>query len=250
MMKTLLILLLLGLGYYASAFESNSLNLIVPSDLDRNSLVFEVQHRFYGSVTEDPLGNFFGLDIGGNVNLGIRYALLKRLELKVSYTTFEKEYRIGASYAYRTSNIPLQAQIDLQYFNFERSNETFGNLYYGVAIQSGPVSGIFTPTLNVGFDGYNEKFGLGIGLEAGFACQFGPIERISVTGEYFPVLQAEEPITGANNCFAAGVKVDTYGHHFMIQASNGWNIGSRRLMLGTSTDDIYLGFNIQRLLRF
>ncbi len=250
MRNILLILLLLGLSNNGLGFETSSLNLRVPSALERNSLVFEVQHRFYGVLTEDPFDHFFGLDFGGNVNLGVRYAVVDLLELNVSYTTLEKEYRVGASYAYRSPQIPVQGQIELQYFNFKRNNETEDNIYCCAALQTNPIVGIFTPVVNLGYDGYNEKFGFGFGLEAGFNWQFGPVERVSMIGEYFPVVESEELVTNDNNYFAFGLKVDTYGHHFMLQVSNGWNIGPRRLMLGTPMDDVYLGFNIHRLLKF
>ncbi|UCD19755.1 MAG: hypothetical protein JSU64_01040 [candidate division WOR-3 bacterium] len=250
MKNILLILLLLGLSHNALSFEPSSLNLRVPSALERNSIVLEVRHRFYGILTEDPLDNFFGLDFGGNVNLGVRYAVVDFLELHMSYTTLEKEYRIGASYAYRPFQIPVQGQVELQYFNFERNNVAEGNFYCCAALQTDPIVGIFTPVVNLGYDGFNERIGLGFGLEAGFDWQFGPVERVSVIGEYFPVVESEELITEDYNYFAFGLKVYTYGHHFMFQVSNGWNIGPRRLMLGTPTDDIYLGFNIHRLLRF
>jgi hypothetical protein len=46
------------------------------------------------------------------------------------------------------------------------------------------------------------------------------------------------------------LRLDTYGHHFMVQVSNGFEIGPRNLMLGVPTNDIYLGFNIHRILQF
>ena len=79
---------------------NRALNLRVPSHLEKNSLIFDVQHRAYGVLTEDPLDDFFGLDLGANVDVGIRYAVLPCLEVNASYTTFEKEYRLGASYAH------------------------------------------------------------------------------------------------------------------------------------------------------
>jgi len=245
-----LIFLVLILVHSLWAFEPNTLNLSVPSHLEGNSLVFGVQHRAYGVLTEEPFDYFFGLNLGANVNVGIRYTVLPRLELNASYTSFEKEYRVGAGYAYHFPQIYLKGQLEVQYFDFELSGERNGNFYYGLDVQSFPLGGIFIPTVNVAYDGFNEKFGLGLGVDFGFDWYFGPIEHISLIGEYYPILQAEDPITSAENCFAAGLRLDTYGHHFMIGISNGWQISPRRLMLGTPTNDIYLGFNIQRILQF
>ena len=232
------------------AFEPSALNLRVPSSLDGKALVFDVQHRFYGILTEETLENFFGLDLGGNVGLGIRYAVLPRLELNANYTRAEKEYRLGASYAHYFPQVFMKGQVDIQYFDFERSGERNRNFYYGVALQTYKIGGIVIPTANIAYDGYNEKFGLGFGLDVGCDWEFGPIEHISFIGEYYPVLQSEELVTGDENYFAAGLRVDTYGHHFMLQISNGWDISPRRLMLGAFTNDVYLGLTVHRVLYF
>jgi hypothetical protein len=248
--KYLLIIWMLSCLESLYAFEPSALNLRVPSYLEKNSLVFDVQHRAYGVLTEDPLDSFFGMKLGANVNVGIRYAVLQRLEVNASYTTFEKEYRLGASYAHYFPQIFLKGQVDIQYFDFEYSGERNSNFYYGLTLQSFLLGGIFIPTANMAYDGFNEKFGLGFGIDLGFDWYFGPIEHISLIGEYYPILQSEVPITGAENYFAAGLRLDTYGHHFMMQISNGWEIGPRRLMLGVPTNDFYMGFNIHRHLQF
>jgi hypothetical protein len=248
-MKKIILAVVILASSQLFAFESSMLNLKVPSNLDGKSLLLEVQHRFKGVLTEDPLDNLFGLDSGANVSFGLRYAIIPRLELNAAYTTYEGEYRVGASYAHHQPEIFLMVQADAQYFNFERSGERNGNFFYSIAAQSYPIAEIFAPVVNFAYDSYHERFGIGVGLQAGFDWWLGPIERISLIGEYYPVLDEEDAITGPENYFAAGVRVDTDGHRFMLQVGNGWNIGSRRLMLGTGTNDIYVGFNIQRLLR-
>ena len=232
------------------ARENSALNLNVPSHLDAKSLAIEIRHRFYGVLTEDPFENFFGLNLGANAHLGMRYALIPRLEINVSYTTYEREYRAGASYATQLPAIPVQGQLDFQYFDFSRAQERFRDFYAAIALQSEPIARAFIPTVNVGYDGYSEKVGFGFCLEAGFEWEFGPIERISLAGEYYPVLGRDETINGPNNYYAAGLRIDTYGHQFMLQISNGWEIGPRRLMLGAITNDVYLGLSIHRYIRF
>jgi hypothetical protein len=250
MKKRLMFILLVVNAGCLFAFEPGALNLKVPSNLDKNSLVFDVKHRAYGVLTDGPLDNFFGLDRGANVSIGVRYAMLPRMEINASYSTGWKEYVVGLSYAHHFPQIYLKGQVDVQYFDFERADERNGNFYYGLALQSFPLGGVLTPTLNVAYDGFNEKFGMGFGLDAGFDWEFGPVKHISLIGEYYPVLQAEDNITYTENYFAAGLRMDTYGHHFMFQISNGSEISTRRLMLGSPTNDLYLGFNIHRILRF
>ncbi len=250
-MRTILVVFfLLACAGFGVAGESTALNLSVPSHLDAKSLAIEIRHRFYGVLTEDPLENFFGLNLGANAHLGMRYAVIPRLEINVSYTTYEREYRVGASYAAQLPAMPVEGQLDLQYFDFYRAQERFRYFYAAIALQSQPIAGTFIPTINVGYDGYSEKVGFGFGLEAGSEWEFGPIERISLIAEYYPVLRRDDTINGPNNYYAAGLRIDTYGHHFMLQISNGWEIGPRRLMLGAITNDVYLGLSIHRYMRF
>lgn len=250
MKQSMLIISLLLYAQCLFSFEPSALNLEVPSNLERNSGVFDLHHRFYGNLTEDPLENFFGLDVGANVNLGIRYAVLDRLELYAAYTRFEKEYRVAASYGHFFPQIYTRTQIDVEYFSFKMGDERNQNLYYGLALQSEPVLNAIIATVDIGYDGYNEKLGLGLGLDVGFDWEFGPIEHISFIGEYYPVLQREEPITGPENCFAGGIRIDTYGHHFTLLVGNSWQIGTRRLMLGAPSNDVRFGFNVHRLFIF
>jgi hypothetical protein len=213
-------------------------------------LVFDVQHRIKGILTEETLDNFFGIDQGANINFGIRYALLQRLEVNACYTALRQEYRLGASYAHHLPQIYMKGQMDVEYFDFESAGERNSNFYYALALQTFPLGEILTPTVNIAYDGFNEKFGLGFGVDLGFDFYLGPIEHISVIGEYYPILDSEPGMTNEEHYFTAGLRLDTYGHHFMVQVSNGFEIGPRNLMLGVPTNDLYLGFNIQRILQF
>lgn len=246
--RILLSFVLLAGGLFA--FEPSALNLRVPSHLEKHALVFDVQHRIRGILTEETFDNFFGIDQGANISMGVRYAVFPRLEVNASYTTSEKEYRLGASYAHHLPQVYLKGQLNVEYFDFERFGERRSNFSYGLALQTYPLGNVLMPTVNLVYDGFNEKFGLGFGVDLGFDFYFGPIEHISVIGEYYPVLDSEPGITDEENYFAGGLRLDTYGHHFMIQVSNGFEIGPRHLMLGVPTNDLYLGFNIHRILQF
>lgn len=250
MKSTIAVCALLMCAQSLFSFEPSALNLEVPSNLERNSSVLELKHRFYGDLTDDPFENFFGLDVGANVNLGMRYAIVDRLELCASYTRRAKEYRVGASYAHHCDQVYVRAQIDVEYFSFKEGATRNQNVYASLALQSEQLLNAIIATANLGYDGYNEKLGLGLGLDIGFDWEFGPIEHISFIGEYYPVLQREEPITGPENSFATGIRIDTYGHHFVLLVGNNWEIGNRHLMLGAPTNDIRIGLNIHRLFIF
>lgn len=225
------------------------LNLRVSSSLEANDRVLHIQHRFYGRIDEEPFDTFLGLDVGANVGISLRYLVRSKLEINVSRTRFQKEYTVGASYALVFPSLSLRSQMDVQFFTFDKLNltERRRNFFYQLALQSEPVAETITPVVNVGYDGYNERVGIGVGASVSYDVDWGAIQRLSIIGEYFPVVNGEEGITGAENTFAVGFELQTYGHHFGFVVSNSSEVGTRRLMLGTEANDPYFGFNIKRL---
>lgn len=233
----------------AISFEQNMLNLKVPSTLEKHDGVFTVQHRFYGPIDEEPLDTFLGMDIGANVGLDLRYAIWPKLEVHASRIRFQKEYTLGASYALFFPSLFLRSQVGLEFFNFEKSplTERRRNVFYQLVLQSEPIGHAITPVLNIGYDGYNERIGIGLGAYVGYEVDWGMLQHISLIGEYYPVLNEDEQLTGAEDSFAMGVQLQTYGHRFCFMVSNSTDIGVRRLMLGTDTNSPHFGFGIQRL---
>lgn len=123
------------------------------------------------------------------------------------------------------------------------------NFFYSLAVEGEPVLKVISPALVVGYDGYEERLGGGFGVAAGFDRE-GLLKRVAVIGEYYPAFARDNERTAPADCFAAGVELQTYGHHFAFLVSNSSQIGTRRLMLGTDANDLYLGFNIYRLIEF
>ena len=239
--------LLLAVGSLI-AFEPSMVNLTTPSRLENTESVFKITHRFYGPVNEDPLESFFGLDAGANVSLGMRYALLPRLELNAAYTRFQKEYVLGASYAYFLPQIFVGAQLDVQFFSFKGIgiDERNENFYYALSLQTEPLFDVVRPVINAGFDGYNEKFGVAFGMSIGTDIDIGPVNRLDLIAEYYPVIDRDDAVHAAENSFAFGIKAATYGHNFMLLVGNNSQISPRRLMLGAVDNDLYFGFNVHR----
>lgn len=231
------------------AFEPDMLNLSVPSQLEKTEMVFRIAHRFYGELTDEPLETFFGLDDGANVSLVLRYALFPRLELSTSYTRLLREYTIGASYAYYVPRI-VKTQLDVQFFDFQpvARGERRQNFFYNALVQTEPIARVIIPAINIGYDGYEERFGFGAGILLGFEVDLTLLQKVSIIGEYYPVIDRDEEIHGAYDSFAAGIKLETYGHHFMLMVGNSFQIGPRRMMLGAGTNDLRFGFNVHRVI--
>lgn len=250
MKKCVIIVAILCLPAACLAYEASMFNLAVPTNLVTQQADFNVRHRFFGPVDDDPLETLFGTDAGANVNLIMRGPVWRTLEVRGGYTRDFSEWTLGAGYMEAVPEAHLRAQAGIEFFSFEESDISGRdeNLFYYIAVQAEPIAGRFVPVLNLGYDGHNERFGLGLG------ARLELLERLSILGEYYPVLDRDEddptsPV-GPEDAFAFGFEFRTYGHHFAFLVGNSWDMSPRRLMLGTFLDDLYFGFNIQRLLEF
>jgi hypothetical protein len=141
----------------------------------------------------------------------------------------------------------FSAEVNVEFFSYRlpEMEDRRQNFFYDLAVRGDPVLDVVSPALVVAYDGYEERFGAGFGLAVGFDRE-GMVKHIAAIGEYYPVLSRDEGRTGPEDCFAAGVELQTYGHHFAFLVGNSSQIGTRRLMLGTASNDVYLGFNIYR----
>lgn len=88
------------LPFAFSAYELGMLHMPVPSPLDNLWLEFDMEHRFYGSVT-DTFSDFLGLYDGANSYLGLEFAPIKGLQVSISRKSTQKEWTAGVSYSHR-----------------------------------------------------------------------------------------------------------------------------------------------------
>jgi hypothetical protein len=226
------------------------LNLRVPSGLERGQMEFNIMHRFFGPVDEDPLGTFFGMDTGANAHLMLRGPVWRALEVRGGYTRDFSEWILGAGYSLDIPEAFLRFQVGAEFFSLEESEvaERQGDVFIHTALQSEPLGDRLSVSVNTGYDGHNDRGGLGLG------ARLSVRERLSLQVEYYPVLDGDRdaPNTplGPEDAIAFGVEIQTYGHHFTLMVGNAWELGTRRLMLGTYSEDLHFGFNIQRLFEF
>lgn len=242
----IIVMLLVVMVPMVFAWEEDMLNLKVPTNLKAGAIVVDIEHRLLSGFN------------GANVDLGLRYLIWSKLEFNTSFTkylaipndTAQNDLTLGASFAHYLPKI-LRLQADIQFFIYEQviTKERRQNFFYQLAVQSEPIQKIFTPVINVAYDGRNKRVGFGAGLDAGFNINFGPIQRLGLIGEYFPLLKHNNTMVDKNS-FAVGIVFGTYGHHFMFMLGNSLEIGTRRLMLGAPKNNMYFGFNIQRHLDF
>jgi len=229
------------------AFEAGQLSLDTPTALHEGDAAFTLRHRFYGDITESE--NFFGIDDGGNAFLQLRYSPLEYFVIETHHTRDNHEYNIALSYNYDFDVIKVAyalngLSITLPQFK-ERQYSYFGNL----SLQSPNYFDHLIISANLGYDGFYEKSGTGLGIDINMANFIGALsftERLSLMAEYYPQFSKKTGINGIYDSFAAGIKFQTYAHHFEILISNSTAMDARTMMLGTNDTTLHFGFNINR----
>jgi hypothetical protein len=139
----------------------------------------------------------------------------------------------------------FSAEVGVEFFSYRlpEMEERRQNFFYDLAVRGDPMLEVVSPAFVVGYDGYEKRVGGGFGLAVGFDRD-GTFKHVAVIGEYYPVFGRAEARTGA------GVELQTYGHHFAFLVGNSSQIGTRRLMLGAPSNEVYFGFNIYRRIEF
>ena len=146
--------------------------------------------------------------------------------------------------------------MNAEYFSYEDiglKDETRSNFAGYIAVQNRPVLERIVGTLNIGYDGYHERFVAGIGMAIALLRDQGVFEQVSLVGEYYPVLDkenSEDSHIGSGDGFAFGIKLDTYGHRFLILLTNTDELHLRRAASGVPEQAHWrLGFNIERRIK-
>ena len=245
LMKILIkILLLLVVSSQLYAYETNSMfYTIVPSDLAFKQFEFTISHRFQGKFNEDPFDNFFGMHGGASVAVGFRAGIPYHLEVGWHYLYYNREMNFDVA-----KNIDLtwhlKSKIFYQFDSFrpvfyleerEKSNDI------GIALERSFLNNKLTPVLNLQYDGYYKNMGTCIGID------YQVTKKIGFFAEYFPRRDNDDD-TYSKNAILYGLRLNTYGHRFLLTVSNSRETGLRHVMRGADTGDLYFGFSIHRLL--
>jgi len=172
----------------------------------------------------------------------------------------KKEKSIGLSYTFVPQKLPLLSQIELEYLAFEESglqDEKRSNLLGILSLRNRPIAERFTALANFGYDAYYERPFVGFGALIHLLDGLGSFEQVDLILEYFPVLDrasAGEKLASyiqPQNAAGIALKLDTYGHRFLLSLTNSSHFHAHRLTLGTADDAFWrFGFNIERILYF
>jgi hypothetical protein len=230
------------------SFQYSSPSLATPTALSRGEAEIGVLHRFYGPVDEDVWNSLFGLNAGANTGFTLRRNILYNAELKAGYVSAVKRVEAGASWRPTPNGFPAAVQLDVAYADFRNpvTYKRVRNLLYLLSAQNNIHSERAIITLNAGYDGYFDRF------VNGWGASLRILENLWLVGEYYPVWDRNSAAPklrrylGDRDVYVVGIKLDTYGHHFMFSLSNGEALDPASQSLGTDNSDLRLGFVIQR----
>jgi hypothetical protein len=182
---------------------------------------------------------------GANPGLGLRVFVGSGIGISGSYVFNSplKAYSLGIQYKIPFPIRIFQFQVEAEYFSFEQAiNCRKYHMFFQMVSRIEPLFNRLTPVINLGYDGYNENLGLGLGGDIQLT------KSLHFIGEYYPILNSD--LKDRNNIFAFGLKMLTYGHQFHFLLSNSYGLGNRILMQGADSNDLHFGFTIHRFFEF
>lgn len=222
-------------------------------------------HNF--GLVSGGIEDFWGLDQGAAVRLGVDYGVTDKLSIGIGRTSIEDNVDLRFKYTVlrqmSSDKIPVEIAIkgDLgintqentrfEDFTFSERLNYFGSIMVArkfndaITLQVAPMISHFN-TVVVEADLITpENTHLALGLGGRFKLN----ERKSLTFEFLPVLG--ERTEGTVNHFAVGYEIETGGHVFQMFFMSGRWFTEQHLIARTTTDfltsDFRLGFNVNRV---
>lgn len=235
------------------------------TNLEAKNLNTAIMHNF--GLVSSGVEDFYGLDQGAAVRLGIDYGLTDKLSVGIGRTSVEDNVDIRFKYTLlrqlKSDRIPVEVAVKgdmgvntqknrhLNSFTFTERLNFFGSVMVArkfneqITFQVAPMISQFNTVIDEGTTTIPKNTHVGLGLGGRFKLN----ERKSITFEYLPVLTERNP--GTKNHFALGYEVETGGHVFQMFFMSGKWFTEQQLMARTNTDffagDFRLGFNVNRM---
>lgn len=247
-------------GAVAETFWApNLIGLETTEHISAKNLNVTIMHSF-GILTERTLQNFFGLDIGPNVRLGIDYGISDSWSVGIGRMTDRKVVDLRSKLKLfqetKDGSVPLSLSLkgDIGLTTVENNRPISDDLNYLISIpiakkisdalslQAAPMVAHFNHVNGV-TETENNLIAIGLGGEYRIS------RRYALTAEYYPVLGDRNP--GTKNAFALGLNIETGGHVFQLFfASSSWHTEQYILSQNDQNfwaGDFRFGFNVNRI---
>lgn len=234
------------------------------SNLERNNMNSTIMHNF--GLVSGGVKDFWGLDNGAAVRLGIDYGITDKLSVGIGRTSREDNVDLRFKYTVlnqmRSGKIPVQVSIkgDIGIntqkenrfdFTFQERLNTFGSITVArkfnetFSFQVAPMISNFNTVVLEIKDQKIEHTHIG----SGFGGEIRLNNNHSFSFEYYLVLG--DRTAGTKNPAAVSWQVDTGGHVFQMFLMSGTWFTEQHLLARTTTDffapDFRIGFNVNRV---
>lgn len=234
------------------------------TNLEANNLNSTIMHNF--GLVSGGLEDFYGLDLGAAVRLGLDYGVTDKLSVGIGRTSIEDNVDLRFKYTLlrqlKSDKVPVEVAVKgdvgvntqentlFEDFTFAERLNYFASVMVArqfndkIALQVAPMVSHFNTVIKDN-SGRPEHTHFAIG----FAGRIKLNVRNSLTFEYLPVLG--ERTQGTKNHFALGYEVETGGHVFqMFFMAGRWF--TEQHLIARNTDDFFagdfrLGFNVNRI---
>lgn len=242
------------------AVTSKLVDLPAPVDLDKGSVEFHIQHRFFQSITDSTPGYAFGIDFGANINLGVNYAFTDRLSAGVARARIDQVIGFNGTYELQTRStsfwkMSVHAGVEGK-GNFERQFSPFVQLvtafdYKAVRLHAVPTmvfnsrdDTLVRASPSLAINPQNDfTFSLGFGADIALNSRF------SLIGEIVPRLAGFGGFVERRPEYSGGLEIRTPAHVFTILASTSRDFGPSKYAVNAENNAVSLGFNIYRRFR-
>jgi len=235
------------------------------TNLEARNLNSTIMHNF--GLVSSGIEEFWGLDQGAAVRLGLDYGVTDRLSVGIGRTSIEDNVDLRFKYTLfrqmKSDKVPVEVAVkgdlgintqentQFEEFTFEERLNYFASVMVArkfnnrFTIQIAPMISHFNTVVldQSGVTPENTIYGLGTG------GRFILNERTSLTFEFLPVLGDRNE--GTVNHFALGYEVETGGHVFQMFIMSGQWFTEQHLLARSNTDflsgDFRIGFNVNRV---
>lgn len=237
------------------------------TNLEAKNLNSLIMHNF--GLVSGGIEDFYGLDQGAAVRLGIDYGITDKLSVGIGRTSIEDNVDLRFKYTVlrqlKSDKVPVEIAIKGDFgittqennrgfkdFTFAERLNYFGSVMMArqfndkITLQFAPMVSHFN-TVVIETVGQPEPEHTHFGV--GFAGRLKLGVRNSLTFEYLPVLG--ERTEGTKNHFALGYEIETGGHVFQMFFMAGQWFTEQHLLARNTNDffagDFRLGFNVNRI---
>ena len=249
---------------------SKLLNLPNPVDMNKGTVEFHIQHRFFRALKDSGPGRAFGIDSGANISLGLSFGLTDRLSVGVSRARLSLQPEGAPPFGttaftgtYELYNRPdkawkasLLTGLEGQQ-NFKQHYSPFLQLASTWSYESLRLHFVPTVIWNSRNDEQAALFARAVNpennhtLSLGMGADYALNRRFSLLAEYVPRAAGFGGFDDDHPTLSGGVGIRTWGHVFtvLVSSSRDFTVAEYGVNAKERVRDLSLGFNIYRRLR-